>query len=107
MRFFKGVSKVAVVDGDTGEFTPVPSATAARSTLNTLLTAGADRTIPAGRRAYTVVVSSKAGAASPTLDGVELPAVGAYWYEAPGADTLAAAQVNTAAGDVVLVMELF
>lgn len=79
----------------------------ARTTLNTLLTAGADRTIPAGRRSYTVVITTKAGAGSPTLDGIEIPATGSYTYSADGGNTLPAAQFNTAAGDVALVMELF
>lgn len=78
-----------------------------RDMLNTLLTGGADRVIPAGRKGFTVVLSTKAGAGSPTLDGVELPAVGTYTYSADGDDTLASATVATAAGDIVLVMELF
>lgn len=84
-----------------------PQPTAQRSTLNTLLTAGADRNIPAGRRSYTLVVTTKAGPGSPSLDGVEIPAIGSYTYSAPNNDTLAAAAVLTAPGDVVLVMELF
>lgn len=91
--------------GEAVAVTSLPSAQ--RSTLNTLLTAGADRSIPAGRRSYTAVVSSKAGPGSPTVDGVEIPAVGTYTWSAPVNDTLAAATVATAVGDVVFVMELF
>lgn len=85
---------------------PVTTPTTQLTPVHTLLTGGADRSIPANRRSYTVVVSTKAGAGSPTLDGVELPAVGTYTVSAPGEHVLAAATVATAAGDIVLVMEL-
>lgn len=85
---------------------PVNTPTTQLTPVHTLLTGGADRNIPANRRSYTVVLTTKAGAGSPTLDGVELPAVGTYTVSAPGEHVLAAAVVATAAGDVVLVMEL-
>ncbi len=99
-------TRVTLVAAD-GSASAGSAAAVARTTLNTLLTAGTDRNIPVGRRSYTVVVSTKAAAGSPTLDGVELPAVGTYSYEADGINTLAAAAVTTNAGDVVLLMELF
>lgn len=72
----------------------------------TRLTGGADRSVPAGRRSVSVTVITKAGAGSPTWDGVELDAgwSGSVDVDYPG-DTLPAATIATAAGDVVLVLE--
>lgn len=103
------VSGTVEIVNDVGNPIPVSLPSVVRTPLNTLLTAGADRAIPAGRRSYSVVVAAMVTlGVSVTLDGVALPALGTYTYTADENNTLAAAQVNTTgAGDIVLVMELF
>jgi hypothetical protein len=59
--------------------------------------------IPAGTVAYSVAVITAASAASPTLDGVALPANVAINYEAPPGDTLEGASVVTVEGDDVII----
>lgn len=58
--------------------------------------------IPAGLKSYFITVATAAGATSPTLDGVAIPAGVTIRYEAPYGDTLEAATLVTAAGDDVI-----
>lgn len=106
------IDLTATISGTTGtpgtgidvDVISLPSAQ--RSKLTTHLTAGADRTIPAGRRSYSVGVVAASSAASPTIDGVALP-VGSWTYEADGNNTLPGAQIDTVVGDDVVILELF
>lgn len=61
--------------------------------------------IVAGKRSYSIAVMAAAGA-TPTLDGKPLPVGWTGSYTAPGADTLEAAVLITAAGDDVLYTEV-
>lgn len=75
-----------------------------------VLTAGADRTIPDGRRAWWVTVTAAASAASPTIDtgegAVALPAGYSGGFDAGPGYTVAGATIATVAGDIVIVQEL-
>lgn len=84
----------------------VPPTPVQRATTVTRLTAGGDRNIPAGRTSYTVTVVAASSGASPTLDGVALPAGYTGTFTAPNYDTLEAAAVVTVAGDDVIVLEI-
>lgn len=63
--------------------------------------------IAAGTQSYTVTVVTASGAASPTLDGVALPAgyTATYAVTNPG-DTLEAASMVTATGDDVIILKV-
>lgn len=99
----ESIDDSVTVSGNVG-VTSLPSAQ--RTTTITRLTVGADRTIPAGTRSYTVTVVAAASAASPTLDGVALPVGYTATFSAPENDTLEAAEVATVAGDDVIVLEV-
>lgn len=62
--------------------------------------------ITAGKKSYTVAVVAAASAASPTLDGVALPAGSTFTFEAPQGDTLEAASVVTVSGDDVIITSI-
>jgi hypothetical protein len=97
--FIDGIDAIRVSVAGTGDAKQL-------AVLLTRLTAGADRAVPVGRRSVTVTVVTKAGAGSPTWDGVELPAgySASVSVDFPG-DTLPAITIATAAGDDVIVLE--
>jgi hypothetical protein len=92
------------LDGDPGnEGGPIGS-------LPTRLTAGADRSIPAGRRGVSISVMVAAGSVSPVLTTDEGSAVLPAGFTAVFAcdypnDTLGAMDVTTVAGDDVMIIE--
>lgn len=92
--------RVVVVDGAGSDVFPDP---VTRSILTTALSAGADRSVPAGRRSVTLVVFS---GTTVTLDGATVQP-GTYTYAADGNNTLPAIQINTTAPDLAMVMEMF
>jgi hypothetical protein len=65
------------------------------------------RNIPAGRKSYTVAVIAAASSATPTLDGVALPAGTVLSFSAESGDTLPSASLISVAGDDVLYTEVF
>lgn len=101
--------RVIVVDGDGNPIDPGSGGDQLDPQVR-VLTGGADRTIPAGRRAWWVTVTAAASAASPTIDtgegAVALPAGYSGGFDAPAGYTLAGVTVATVTGDVVIVQEL-
>lgn len=71
------------------------------------VTAPGTRNIPAGRKSYTVAVIAAASTATPTLDGVALPAGTVMSFSAESGDTLPGATLISVAGDDVLFTEVF
>jgi hypothetical protein len=71
------------------------------------VTAPGTRNIPAGRKSYTVAVIAAASAATPTFDGVALPAGTVLTFSAESGDTLPSATLISVAGDDVLYTEVF
>jgi hypothetical protein len=65
------------------------------------------RNIPAGRKSYTVAVIAAASTATPTFDGVALPAGTVIAFSAESGDTLPSATLISVAGDDVLYTEVF
>jgi hypothetical protein len=65
------------------------------------------RNIPAGRKSYTVAVIAAASSATPTFDGVAIPAGTVITFSAESGDTLPSATLISVAGDDVLYTEVF
>ena len=85
---------------------PVPVLVSAqRVTSIQRVTGAASTAITAGKQSYTVTVVAAASAASPTLDGVALPAgyTATFAITNPG-DTLESATLATVLGDDVIIL---
>jgi hypothetical protein len=95
------VTMVATDGTSTG--TPGVARTKSLTRVNTATTTS----ITAGKKSYTVIVVAAASAASPTLDGVALPAgVSLTFSVISNNDTLPSASLVTLAGDDVLIASL-
>lgn len=95
-------TRVTLVAAD-GTASPGSGATVQRVTAIARVNTATTTAITAGKQSYTVAVVSAASAASPTLDGVALPAGSSFTFEAPPGDTLEAASVVTVSGDDVII----
>lgn len=87
-----------------GTVTANPPATVQRVTAITRVITATTTAITAGKKSYTVTVIAAASAASPTLDGVALPAGYTASYSSPSNDTLESASVVTVLGDDVIIL---
>lgn len=86
---------------------PTSLAPVARTKSTTRVTTATTTNITAGAQSYTVTVITASGAASPTLDGVALPAgYTATFSVVYGRDTLPSAAVVTATGDDVIILQV-
>lgn len=94
--------RVTVVGPGGAPVFPLP---VSRVTSITRVATAMSTPITAGKQSYTVTVVSAASAASPTLDGVALPAgyTATFSISNPG-DTLEAATLVTVSGDDVIIL---
>jgi hypothetical protein len=86
-----------------GTVTATPPASVQRVTAITRVATATTTAITAGKKSYSVAVVTAASVASPTLDGVALPAGATVSFTAPDNDTLEAASVVTVSGDDVII----
>lgn len=85
--------------------TPVFPSPTVRATSISRVSGAATTPITAGKQSYTIVVLTAASPASPTLDGVPLPAnVTLTFAVTSPADSLEAATLATVSGDDVIIL---
>ncbi len=106
-QFLDDTAQATRVIGVDATGTPVAGAAAAQRVTGISRVATATTTaITAGKKSYTVAVVTAASAASPTIDGVAVPAGTSLTWEAPPNDTLEAASVVTVSGDDVIIISV-
>lgn len=86
-----------------GTVTATPPASVERVTAIARVATATTTAITAGKKSYSVAVVTAASVASPTLDGVALPAGVTISFTSPDNDTLEAASLVTVSGDDVIV----